>query len=360
MQVLYAVYGGIQVALVALWAGPSTITTRASVANAVVSLVAACALGILSFIEHQRTIRPSFILETFLLLTLFFDIAHSRTLWLSHYQPTIAAVTSVSTGIKLGLMVVEAISKRSVLRKGSQGTSTEATSGFYARTFFWWLNPLFRKGWSKSLAVEELFPLDKHLTTSFLYDAVKGPWDNLSSKGPRSLLYLFFRRFKWYFLCVVPPRLGYIGFTFSQPFLISEAIALVDQPINKSTDNAAYGMIGAYIIVYMGIAITMAQFQHWTYRSITMARGGLISMLFNKTTLVKPNDVDPSSSLTLMSADIERITTGWQHMHEIWANSLEVALAIYLLERQLGAACAIPLSVAVGMFMKYIEPIVFG
>ncbi|KAI9691603.1 MAG: hypothetical protein M1822_007674 [Bathelium mastoideum] len=57
--------------------------------------------------------------------------------------------------------------------------------------------------------------------------------------------------------------------------------------------------------------------------------------------------VDPAASLTLMSADIERITTGWQTMHEIWANIIEAALAIYLLERQLGVACVLPLAVAI-------------
>lgn len=71
-------------------------------------------------------------------------------------------------------------------------------------------------------------------------------------------------------------------------------------------------------------------------------------MLYAKTTDLSITAVDPAASLTLMSADIERITTGWQVMHEIWANMIEIALAIYLLQRQLGAACVIPIGVAVG------------
>ena len=72
-------------------------------------------------------------------------------------------------------------------------------------------------------------------------------------------------------------------------------------------------------------------------------------MLYNKATDVALTDVDTASSITLMSADIERIVTGFQTSHELWSNALEVALAIYLLERQLGVACAIPIGVAVGM-----------
>ena len=77
-----------------------------------------------------------------------------------------------------------------------------------------------------------------------------------------------------------------------------------------------------------------------------MMRGGVISLLYGKSTDIALNDVDAASSLTLMSADVERIVTGMQTAHEVWANTVEVALAIYLLGRQLGAACAVPIGVA--------------
>jgi hypothetical protein len=46
-------------------------------------------------------------------------------------------------------------------------------------------------------------------------------------------------------------------------------------------------------------------------------RGGLISMLYNKATEVALVDVDAASSLTLMSADVERIVTGMETGHEV-------------------------------------------
>jgi ATP-binding cassette subfamily C (CFTR/MRP) protein 1 len=73
-------------------------------------------------------------------------------------------------------------------------------------------------------------------------------------------------------------------------------------------------------------------------------------MLYSKTTDLSITAVDPSASMILMSADIERITTGWQTMHEMWASIIEVGLAIYLLERQLGAACAVPIAVSISKF----------
>ena len=71
-------------------------------------------------------------------------------------------------------------------------------------------------------------------------------------------------------------------------------------------------------------------------------------MLHSKTTRLCIKDMDPAASLTLMSADIERIVQGWETMHEIWANVIEVGLALYLLERQLGVACVVPVAVAIG------------
>jgi ATP-binding cassette subfamily C (CFTR/MRP) protein 1 len=48
-----------------------------------------------------------------------------------------------------------------------------------------------------------------------------------------------------------------------------------------------------------------------------MMRGGLISMLYGKATEVVLTDVDTAASLTLMSADIERIVTGMETSHEV-------------------------------------------
>jgi ATP-binding cassette subfamily C (CFTR/MRP) protein 1 len=92
----------------------------------------------------------------------------------------------------------------------------------------------------------------------------------------------------------------------------------------------------------------MGMYQHRTYRTITMARAGLVSIIYNKISRLNIRDLDPATSMTLMSADMERIVQGWQTIHENWANAIEVALAIYLLEQQLGIACVVPVAVSIG------------
>lgn len=317
-----------------------------SIANAVLGLISSLVLGLLSFVEHRQTIHPSFIIESYLVLTLVFDAARLRTLWLQDYNDHIATVTTVEFVVKGVLVWVEALEKRNILRPAWRGQSPEATSGLWGKNFFWWLNQLFRKGFSQSLEIKDLLPLDKHLTSDYLYCRLNGAW--LKVIGKRSLLISYFLRLKWPLLAAVPPRLGLIAFNFCQPFLIERTISFSQEPATEDTSNVGYGLIGAYFLVYTGIALTSAQYQHLTYRAITMARGGLISMLFAKSSTLKTNATDSASALTLMSADIERITNGWQTMHEIWANVIEVAVAVYLLGRQLGVACTIPLAVAIG------------
>lgn len=53
----------------------------------------------------------------------------------------------------------------------------------------------------------------------------------------------------------VYPRLAYIGFTFAQPFLVQRVLDFIDQPVGPNTNNYAYGLVGAYALVYIGIAV---------------------------------------------------------------------------------------------------------
>jgi ATP-binding cassette subfamily C (CFTR/MRP) protein 1 len=52
--------------------------------------------------------------------------------------------------------------------------------------------------------------------------------------------------------------------------------------------------------------------------------------------------------VTLMGADIERIVSSLIFVHEIWASTLDICVAVVLLERQLGVACLVPAIVVIG------------
>lgn len=51
------------------------------------------------------------------------------------------------------------------------------------------------------------------------------------------------------------PRLGYTVFTFAQPFLVERVLNFMTEPEHVNSDNYARGLIAAYAIVYVGIAV---------------------------------------------------------------------------------------------------------
>jgi hypothetical protein len=122
---------------------------------------------------------------------LLFDIAKTRTLWLrsvGQVDETIAILTSVTVGIKLLLLMLEAVQKRHTLRKEYSGYPPEATAGIFNRLFFVWLNPLFRSGFSEILAVDDLFILDKQLSSKRLYSTLETLWNKGTILKSDSLL----------------------------------------------------------------------------------------------------------------------------------------------------------------------------
>jgi ATP-binding cassette, subfamily C (CFTR/MRP), member 1 len=61
---------------------------------------------------------------------------------------------------------------------------------------------------------------------------------------------------KWHILLAIPPRAFLTALNFSQPFLINRAISLSEEAMTPESTNAGYGLIAAYVFVYVGIAVS--------------------------------------------------------------------------------------------------------
>jgi len=157
------------------WANPHVTKTRASLPTAVLTLVAYLILPILSYAEHVKSVRPSSILSGYLLVSLLCDLARARTLCLKN-DDKIASDFSATLAIKFALLVLESIEKRAILLSAFRSYSFEATAGILNRCFFWWLNPLFRRGLRKTLSLDDLYPLDKHLLSGCLDGLLNSAW----------------------------------------------------------------------------------------------------------------------------------------------------------------------------------------
>jgi hypothetical protein len=105
-------------------------------------------------------------------------------------------------------------------------------------------------------------------------------------------------------------------------------------------------------LIYFGLAIANAKCKHKIYRAVTMVRGGLISLISDTTLLLDADSVRESAAVTLMSTGVDRIVAGVENLDFIWASPIEIAVALYLLDRELGLSCLVPLGICLGKFLQ--------
>jgi ATP-binding cassette subfamily C (CFTR/MRP) protein 1 len=86
-----------------------------------------------------------------------------------------------------------------------------------------------------------------------------------------------------------------------------------------------------------------------------MFRGILVSTLYSKTLDVSIIAAGDSAALVLMSTDVERIVIALPALHEIWAAIAQVAIAAWLLQRELGFPFFVPVVLSFGIIYKYLS-----
>jgi ABC-type multidrug transport system fused ATPase/permease subunit len=319
-------------------------------------------LGVTSFLEHSRSVRPSLLHQFYLFVTILLDIACVRTLWLrddySDASHLVAILYSLAFAIKLCLFIFESLPKTQLEGSPYRDASPEARADMINRALFWWINPTFIRGYSNTLDVSDLPLLDNALGSKNSHLLLSNSWDANKATGKASLLGTAITTLKWPLLSAAPARLALIGFTFAQPLLLKRALAVSGSEPTPYNSNVGYALIGAYFLVYTGMAITLSQHQHRTYRAITMLRGGLVSMIYRKANSLSLTDADPANSVTLMSADVERIVQGWATITDMWANPIEIGLAIFMLQQELGVAVAV--NVGVMFFALFASLVAMG
>lgn len=82
-----------------------------------------------------------------------------------------------------------------------------------------------------------------------------------------------------------------------------------------------------------------------------MLRGSLVALIHDKTLDLSSDKLHDSAPVTLMSTDIDGLTTGVQNLHDIWADFIQVGVGVYLLEQQVGVSCFFVVILTVGMFI---------
>ena len=72
-----------------------------------------------------------------------------------------------------------------------------------------------------------------------------------------------------------------------------------------------------------------------------------MSLVYSKALRIRGVDQGQVTAVALTGTDIERIVSGAEMLHEVWASLLDVAIATWLLERKLSLACLAPVLLVV-------------
>lgn len=349
VQLVACIVAALELALVITWSLNTTYKTPVAIAATTVNLFVALQMIALSWIEDARSVRPSTLLSLYLVITIFLDMPQTRTLWLHGGFETTAILTSATVGFKCLFLLAENLGKRRYLLSEHRNLPPESTSGVVNRSFLWWVNSMFRRGFRQALVLEDLDRLDDALLSTNLEKAVLRTWASRRRPERRLEFALAVARAVLFdFLATMPPRLCLIGFIFAQPFLFNTILSLLTDSTRTLTATDCYGLVAATAIVYVGLAVLRLHYNQKVNRFKVMFRGASVCLIYDKALQTRDGVYDESAAVTLMSTDVDQITECFTELNECWARSVEVILGVYLLAKQLGWVCIVPIALVIG------------
>ncbi|KAJ3960647.1 hypothetical protein N0V92_002724, partial [Colletotrichum tropicale] len=349
-----AVFTGLRLGLLVVVLRPQNGRPNAElVASTALNFTASCLLLALSPLEHFKRSRPSILACSFLFLALIYDIYRCPSLWSAsdqqnneHLSLSFKVLFTTAIVVEVLFLALESLKRRRWLKWDSDEHSPEETSSILSLGLYSWLNPLLWKGYQKPLVMDDLFPLDTSISVAKL-DTRRSP----ESKGTSvsDLVLWLARPLGWPVLLPILPRLCLLGFTFCQPLFLQRLLGFLSS--NEDNSSTASGLVAVAVLTYSGIAISTALYWYYQERFQSLLRAYLISAIYRKTAEIQYVGDGDSAAVTLMGADVERIYTGLRLMHEVWANAIQIVLASWPLQRQLGLAFLAPLVIVLICFL---------
>ncbi|KAK8141736.1 hypothetical protein G3M48_009985 [Beauveria asiatica] len=344
--ILSAAVVACQAAAVGIHKNATADQTDTAIPAASLDLIASINMVMMVYIGHKHSIRSSGLLATYLLFTLAVDILKCRSYFLRGELIALGGLAATTASLRLLLLIVEERSKRKLLldEKLRQISGSEATSGYFTRSFFLFLNPMFLSGFSNKLQNADMDQLGLDFSSEVLHAKLDNHWERHHvASTKRRLFWACFYAFRWDLLLILIPRLINIGVTFAQPFLIEVVTETAEFDAKQEGYKVSHGKRGgmqfATGLIYITLAVTKVSASHLANRLATKVRGALIAKLMDKTHKISEREANKSAVLTHMSSDIEDIAKGLTNFIDIPMVFLEVAVGVFFLSRFIGASC---------------------
>ncbi|GAB1312725.1 hypothetical protein MFIFM68171_02935 [Madurella fahalii] len=234
-------------------------------------------------------VQPSDLAIVYLLVTLVCDSIEFGTFVNEDDVSYGAGLAMANLWVKLVLEVAESRGKAAIQRGQ---WSPEESAGLLARVFFWWINPILAKGNRNILTGECLPPLDQKLSSKLRRQRALQAWAQ-RAKPEKEI-----------------------------------TLSRILQSIITTFGSRLLGILMA-IVVYVGLAVSKAMYQHCLNRLKIMIRGAVAGLINNRSLSRQSNDYDDGRAVTLVTTDAE--------------NAVEVVLGMSMLAREVGWVFPVPL-----------------
>jgi ATP-binding cassette subfamily C (CFTR/MRP) protein 1 len=267
-----------------------SLRTSVSISSGVLGAAGTFAAGFQSFLEDQRSLRPSDILVLYFSACSILYIPMLRSLWLmpSDYVPR--ALWTVVFVCNTLVVFAESARKSRFIRPLYKGATAEQVAGFWSRSFFIWVLPFFQTGYSKELKLRDIPKADLELQAKSTWKGLDASWNHIH--GRHRLLRAAFAANLWSFVSAVAPRLALTAFRFCQPFLVQSSVSYLSAGPEMGQDMYGQGLVGGFLLVYLGIAVS-----NWTMLCSTCSRTNTFNSDIASSVLTSDKSNDRSSPL---------------------------------------------------------------
>ncbi|KAK2738351.1 ABC multidrug transporter [Colletotrichum kahawae] len=301
-----------------------------------------------SRLEHRRARAPSAVLQTFLLAAIILDAARLPRELTHAYNGglAIANLLTVQLPIKAFLLAAESVSKPAFITIPATKATREELSGIFGRSLSLWLNPLFKLGWKKDLVTEDLEPVDEALSGEKLLERLSTAWKNVDQTRTHALSIALLNAFSPELLYTHFPRFIKVAFGLAQPILVQITIEYIQNHETTPVEEG-YWLIAQFAIVFVGNAVSSLWTSQLSYRLITSIRGALVAIIYQNMLSLRAESGTSETAVALMGTEVEWITVAAEWCLAVVPNLVQVALAMWILGNQLGAACITPVLIAI-------------
>lgn len=349
----------VQITNAVLWFQSPLESTLAEAAS-VLTCVSVMCIGIILFANHVYFVQGLPCLGLFLTITLLLDIATTRAYFRRNGLHTIASLHVAIPVLKGLLIAAEEKSKRSLVISPAlrEDLGSEAFAGFLSKSMYMWFNPIMRYGVRNTVTTAFLPGISNRIDPVALYRRFTTIWENADKGSKYALAKSCFLTVPWPYVYVIFPRLVFIGFKFSQPFLLQDVVNAVSAKTQDS--DLQMSLIFATGIIYIGMAVSphlllffftflciklsdiyqfsRSWFLYLLNQMSTSTKAILTTAIYHKSLRITSDEAERQAAVTLVDTDVASIMQLISLSYESWASLVEVLLGITILALFVGAA----------------------